>query len=104
MKKRHIIIAASWVNLFAVNATAETTIFKRGTCNAPTTILLAQNSGAIIQAVGLEQNESNNHVIVFRDQSLNGWASQRLLRRFDLDLGTEGPRVFNSGSFCSVAG
>lgn len=100
MKARHIILAACWVNLFAINATAETTIFKPGSCGAPVAVLLAQNSGALIQVVDVAPNQTNNHIIVFRDKSLQGWASQRLLRRFDLDLGEHEPAIFNSGSFC----
>jgi len=79
---------------------AETTIIRPGSCAAQTTYLLAGNSGALILVEPTMPAPQSDHVIVFRYQPTRGWASQRLLRRFDLQLEDGGPRVVNSGAFC----
>lgn len=79
------------------------TIVRPGPCAAQTSYLLAENSGALIQA---PQHSSllSDHTIVFRAQPapspFQGWASQHLLQRFDLQLEEEGVRIINSGAFC----
>ena len=100
MIARRIIIAGIWLNLIAINATAETTIIQPGPCSGSELYLVAKNSGALIKVDYTAETAANEHVIVFRPQQTQGWASQRLLRRFDLQLGDGGPRVVNTGGFC----
>jgi len=94
---------AFWLNCLVVNATAETTVFRPGPCASQAgAYLLASNSGALIRVTPESQGAASDHVIVFRKKkdSRDGWASQRLLRRFDLQLEEGGPRIINSGAFC----
>ena len=104
MLRRRLIIAACWLNLCAINATAETTVIRPGSCASAGTYLLAENSGALIKVTSLATEEVSDHIIVFRDHALSGWASQRLLRRFDLKLSEDGPYIFNTGGFCEMGG
>ena len=81
-------------------AQADLIVIRPGECAAgATTYLLAPNSQALIK---IEEQE-NIQYIVFRPQALQGWASQRVLRRFDLEIEEEGLRVFNTGGYCSEA-
>lgn len=101
MRVRHIIYAGFYLNLLAAGATAETTVTRGGSCHsAAGSFLLAANSGAIIRMDdGL--STFNDDVIVFRPREGDGWASRRLLSRFDLDVG-ERQTVRNSGVICSA--
>jgi hypothetical protein len=106
METRHLVLLALGLTLVSASAAAETTVFRPGPCAAQTSYLLASNSGALIRvepetSVGQEASAGyGNPVIVFRYQPTDGWASQRLLRRFDLQLGRDGARISNSGAFC----
>jgi hypothetical protein len=102
MRTRRLIMLAFWLNCVVVNATAETTVFRPGPCASQAgAYLLASNSGALIRVTPDSQGAATDHVIVFKKQkSMEGWASQRLLRRFDLQLEEGGPRIINSGAFC----
>ena len=82
---------------------AETTVIRPGPCAAQDVYLLAGNSGALIRTNDAETGAPGEHVIVFRPQPIKGWASRRLLRRFDLQLHEDGVRIFNSGAFCTTA-
>ncbi len=84
-------------------AGAETTVIRPGPCAAQSTYLLAGNSGALIRADTGDSSDLNKHVIVFRRKPTRGWASQRLLKRFDLKLNDQGGRIYNSGAFCIEA-
>lgn len=79
------------------------TIVRPGPCAAQTSYLLAENSGALIQAPQ-QSSALSDHIIVFRPNAdskpLRGWASRHLLHRFDLQLEEEGVRIVNSGAFC----
>ncbi|GJL95431.1 MAG: hypothetical protein DHS20C05_18360 [Hyphococcus sp.] len=82
---------------------AEATIVRPGPCSAQAaSYLLAGNSAAIVR-IGPEQaaGTSDPIIIVFRPQQTRGWASQRLLSRFDLKLDESGGRIINSGAFCT---
>ena len=81
-------------------ASAETMIVRPGPCAGQSTYLLAGNAGALVRADGEDSGNLENHVIVFRRRPTRGWASQRLLKRFDLKLNDNGARVLNSGAFC----
>ncbi|MBT8471003.1 MAG: hypothetical protein HKN14_16055 [Marinicaulis sp.] len=103
MKTRHAILGAMWINCLVVSATAETTVIRPGPCdNIRPGYLLAMNSGAVIRETRVDDETNATHVIVFRPQPVTGWASQRILRRFDLAIEeTKGAQVVNSGGFCS---
>lgn len=81
---------------------AETVVIRPGPCAAQDVYLLAGNSGALIRTNDAETGASGEHVIVFRPQPIKGWASRRLLRRFDLQLREDGVRIVNSGAFCTT--
>lgn len=74
-------------------------IVRPGPCAAQSAYLLAEHSGALIHAP-IGRPALQDHIIVFRDQPSKGWASRRLLQRFDLNLEEEGVRIVNSGAFC----
>ena len=98
------IVSAAMTGVCA--AETETIIIKPGACaQLRDGYLLAANSGAVIRRFSAEEGEGVNdtsHVIVFRPRPLEGWASQRILRRFDLKLdGVVDTVVINSGGFCS---
>lgn len=100
MKVRQLILAGIYVNLLAVGATAETTVVTRPMpCqSAAGSFLLGANSGALIRID--EAGSSASAIIVYRPMKKHGWASQRILARFDLELEDEGVRVVNSGLRC----
>ena len=101
MKTRQIILAALWLNCLAVNETAISSDGRDKACfGDATTYLLAANSGALIRVESESGKDPNSNVIVFRPQKTHGWASQRLLMRFDLKLDDQGRRIVNSGEFC----
>ena len=82
-------------------AAAEPTVIRPGPCAThQATYLLAANSGALIRARAGTAGLVGDHVIVFRPKPTTGWASQRLLMRFDLKLDDNGARIVNSGAFC----
>ena len=104
-----------WVNqtficvalvVLASNARAETaTIIKPGLCSDMRDgYLLAMNSGALIRSANDDERDVSSHVILFRPGDRDGWASQRILRRFDLEIAraSDAPDVvvINSGGFC----
>ena len=103
METRRFIIAALSMAGFATSALAETTVIRPGPCAAQSTYLLAANSGALIRVEPELDAGRNEHIIVFRYQPTTGWASQRLLKRFDLELEDGGARIMNSGVFCTGA-
>ncbi len=78
-------------------------VVRPGPCSAQAaSYLLAGNSAAIVR-VSAEPSTDNSDpiIIVFRPQPTRGWASQRLLSRFDLKLDDSGARIINSGAFCT---
>lgn len=82
-------------------ASAETTVIRPGSCaSAAGSYLLAGDSGALIKVEPGAEGEEDSRVIVFRRRATDGWASQRILRRFDLKLDEDGPTIVNSGAFC----
>ncbi len=101
MKTRRLILGACWLNFLVAGVTAETEVVRPGPCAAHGAFLLAANSGALISAEQDESAFAGDYVIMFRRKLTTGWASQRLLRRFDLELEEGGPRIFNSGTFCT---
>lgn len=64
--------------------------------------LLAMNARAVISVYEHEGAQTGNAVVVFRPRTEDGWASQRILSRFDLvvDLDHRPTVVRNSGAVC----
>ncbi|MEM9616704.1 MAG: hypothetical protein AAF936_01990 [Pseudomonadota bacterium] len=92
------------LGIVAADASAEVRIIRPPACVGQTSYLLAGNSGALISLRPDAPDTIENHVIVFRHQPRHGWASQRLLRRFDLSLNDGGPQILNTGTFCHGEG
>ena len=101
MNGRRLFVFAFWLNCLAVSATAETRVFSAGSCHShQPSYLLAANSGALIRVQAGSLETINDHVIVFRPKPTTGWASQRLLMRFDLKIEDGRQTVRNTGAFC----
>lgn len=97
MEPGRILIAGAAFSIAAAGAAGDTLFVRPGPCAAPQTYFLAANSAAIIRVEGAQ---STDGVIVYRRQPDRGWASKRLLRRFDLRLDETGTTIVNSGKFC----
>jgi hypothetical protein len=85
MKARRLLIAAMWLNLLTVSATAETLVIRPDPCPAPA------NSPKIIMLFDAEAEDLNSgrasvdDVQVFYAIPVEGWASARILARFDVE-------------------
>ncbi len=103
MWMRWSLLTAASVSFSAASEAAEPTIVRPGPCSEQaSSYLLAGNSAAIIRiGPGNTAETSDPIIIVFRPQQIRGWASQRLLSRFDLKLDDSGARIINSGAFCT---
>lgn len=103
MEPRCLIPVVAGLTIYAAINTlnGEISVIRPGPCQAQDSYLLARNSAAVIQVDQFGTGGSENHIIVFRYQPRRGWASQRLLKRFDLKLQHDGPSIVNSGGFCS---
>ncbi|WP_425408822.1 hypothetical protein [Hyphococcus sp.] len=95
-----MIIAGIAFSIAAAGAAGDMIVLRPGPCAAQQTFLLAQNSGAIVRVDNETPENPDTSVIVYRRQDRAGWASRRLLRRFDLHLTPGGARIVNSGEFC----
>ena len=96
MKARRLLIAAMWINILAASATAETIVVRPDPCpfaaEAPRIITL---SG--VEAIDLNPDRATaDHILVLYPVPLKGWASARLLARFDI----EGERPRRRGRGC----
>jgi len=100
METGRAVLSVLGLTLASASAAAETVVVRPGPCAAKTTFLLASNSGALVRANSEFPAGYGDHIIVFRYQPTDGWASHRLLRRFDLQLDDGGTRISNSGAFC----
>ena len=89
--------------LAAGAALAGTIIVRPGPCASPEVYLLAGNSGALVRLEPGGGDRPGEHVIVYRrEETQRGWASRRLLDRFDLKIGEEDVLIVNSGAFCTT--
>ena len=102
MERKGVFFALMAAGLAAGGSVAGTMVIRHGPCAAGDVYLLAGNSGALIRTNDAQTGAPGEHVIVFRPQPLKGWASRRLLRRFDLQLHEGDVRIFNSGAFCTM--
>ncbi len=103
MKLRAIIYAALFVEIGVFGAAAAaTTIFRPPCYSGSRAYLLAANAGAVIDVKEQKGKSSGSAVVIFRPRKENGWASQRLLSRFDLavELNNNPVVVRNSGQTC----
>ncbi len=100
MEAPRIIVATLGFAVAAAGAAGETLFIRPGPCAAQETYLLAGNSGAIIRVEAAKADDEGERVIVYRRQPRQGWASQRVLKRFDLKLDELGTTIVNSGQFC----
>jgi len=104
MIARRLFVAVVCAGYVLVGVGAVTILTRPDACVTRGTVyLLAANSGALIRAEPGAASEAGAPVIVFRPKRLSGWASQRLLMRFDLKLDESGTRIVNTGAFCSEA-
>ena len=95
MEAGRIIIAGISFSVAGLGAAGDVVFTRPGPCAAQETYLLAVNSAALIRV-----EDGENGVIVFRRQERQGWASKRLLERYDLRLDEAGATIVNSGQFC----
>jgi hypothetical protein len=100
-----MVIAGIAFSVAAAGAAGDTLFVRPGPCTAQQTFLLASNSGAIIQVDRETPENPETSVIVYRRGERNsganhGWASRRLLERFDLRIEQGGTTIINSGAFC----
>ena len=85
MKARHILIGVIWLNILVASATAETTVIRPDPCPAPA------NAPKIIMFLGPDAEDNNpdradvDDVVVYFAVPTTGWASARLLARFDVE-------------------
>lgn len=95
MEAGRIVIAGISFAVAGLGAAGDVVFVRPGPCAAQETYLLAANSAALIRV-----EDGENGVIVFRRQERRGWASKRLLERYDLRLDEAGTTIVNSGQFC----
>ncbi len=103
MKLRSIIYAVLFVEVAILGAGAAATTVLRPPCySGSKAYLLAANAGAVIDVKEHKDKASGSAVVVFRPRKDKGWASQRLLSRFDLavELNNKPVVVRNSGQTC----
>jgi|GEM_PF-1970465 len=86
-------------------AAAATTILRPPCYSGDRAYLLAANAGAVIDVRQNDMEASGTAVVVFRPRKERGWASQRLLSRFDLavELNDNPVVVRNSGQTCRAS-
>lgn len=95
-----MIIAGIAFSVAAAGAAGDALFVRPGPCAAQQTFLLAGNSGAIIQVDRETPERPETSVIVYRRGDRQGWASRRILGRFDLRIDPDGTTIINSGEFC----
>ena len=88
--------------LAAGAALAGTIVVRPGPCASPEVYLLAGNSGALVRLEPGQGDKPGDHVIVYRRDENRGWASRRLLDRFDLKISDSDVLIVNSGAFCTT--
>jgi len=85
MKARRLIFGVLWFNLLAASATAETIVIRPDPCPAPA------NAPKFVMFLDPEVEESAadeafaDNVVVYFAAPSSGWASARLLARFDIE-------------------
>ncbi len=86
MKARRILFAALWINLVGVTATAKTTIVRPDPCPFPADAPRIVNLGDV-EAVDLNPRRAGapGKILVLYPTPATGWASARILARFDLE-------------------
>ncbi len=107
MKIRPIFYGILIAEIAVIGAAAAATTILRPPCySGSKAYLLAANAGAIIDVKTDADGNSGSAVVVFRPRKEKGWASQRLLARFDLavELNDKAVVVRNSGQTCRAPG
>jgi hypothetical protein len=105
MKAGKIILAAIYLDILAVTAVGAATRVFRPPCHTGSgAYLLAQNSGAIIRVDRRKDGEGGSAIIVYRPRLERGWASRRLVSRFDLEttLDKEDVTIRNANVTCRI--
>lgn len=103
MKVRPFFYGILIAEIVALGAAAAATTILRPSCySGSQAYLLAANAGAVIDVKKHDDGTSRSAVVVFRPRKEKGWASQRLLARFDLavELNDNPVVVRNSGQTC----
>lgn len=105
MKLRTFIYAALFAEIGVFGAAAAATTILRPPCySGSRAYLLASNAGAVIDVKDHQEQAGagGSAVVVYRPRKEKGWASQRLLARFDLavELNNKPVVVRNSGQTC----
>ncbi len=103
MEAGRLIIAGISFAVAGLGAAGDVVFTRPGPCIAQETYLLAANSAAIIRVEAPEDRAAtaSDGVIYYRKpEERRGWASRRLVQRFDLSLEEAGVTIINSGEFC----
>lgn len=105
---RRRLLCASTAALLIVGAPAHARVFRAEPCqSAYGAYMLAPNSAAIIRIdrpIGADPlRVAQSSVIVYRPTPGRGWASRRLLSRFDVRIEGLSGRVRNLGAICAAA-
>ncbi len=105
MKLRPMIYGALLVEIAVIGAAAMTTVLRPPCYSGSQAYLLAANAGAVIDVRANEDQTSGAAVVVYRPRVERGWASQRLLSRFDLSVELNNAPVVirNSGNTCHAS-
>ncbi len=106
MKAGRIILAAIYLDILAVSAVGAATRIYRPPCQTGAgAYLLAQHSGAIIRVDKYKEGRGGSAVVVYRPRQDSGWASRRLLARFDLatTLDNEPVTIRNANMTCRIS-
>lgn len=85
MKLRRFLIAGIWSMLMGGSATAETLVIRPDPCpalaDAPKIVIMAG-----VEAIDLNPSRAAlDHILVLYPVRVKGWASARLLARFDVE-------------------
>ena len=102
MRVRPFFYGVAAIELIACAAMASSVIITGPPCRDETrSYLLALNAGAVISVE--EEETGGSAVVVYRPRQEKGWASQRLLSRFDLaaELDDRPVVIRNSGATCA---
>lgn len=86
MKARRILIAALWLNLVGVTATAETIVIRPDYCAAPANAPRLVSLGEPDAPPGRSAIEADDIIVLYAVPD-DGWASARILARFSMEDG-----------------
>lgn len=88
MKVRRVLIAVLWINLACVTAAAKTMVVRPDPCPAPADAPRVIDLNAV--DLNLHRIDARSVIVLYPPQE-RGWASARILARFNLDRTERAP-------------